>query len=186
MGKLSSGFAGASTRSLEGVQREIESRIAKAEGFVDPGPYDPETSGVFPEDFAPGSDASRDVPRGTIAGKRAAPYEAAHDDIPSGESRYRTARELRREVLMAAAGDVKDQEPMNRIDEAEQRRTGHIKPPGEQFPMKARPAELPKTVVSGVRGRLSKEPASEVAAFDVHATDPARLRAEVRRDVGAK
>lgn len=117
---MSGSFTGATTRSFEEVDREIESRIA---------------------------------------GRKGREYQAPHDDKrPVADPSF----------TLSAAGPDKNpsMRDLDNIDRQVQKHDGAIKPPSEQFPM--------------------KKPAGDVSGFDPNQTDPARLRAEIRKDLGAE
>lgn len=111
---MSDGFSGSSTRGLDSLEKEIEYRLGQMR------------MDVFTKDFSPPGTAEvvsgQDVQRGIQ------PFEAPHDDSP--------ARAPKGFVRGSAAGNADDQAEVDAMDVREQARSGKIKSPKEQFPMK--------------------------------------------------
>lgn len=107
--KLSGGFAGSSTRAMTDFDREVEMRMRKrldvfTNEFDGPG---------SPVEVAPGADVS----------KGHGEYQKPHDDFPA-----RGGRKLH------SAGDPKDQEKLDWLDEQTHKVQAPIKNPYDQFP----------------------------------------------------
>ena len=118
---MSSGFSGSSTRSIDGLTREIESRMQ---------------TNQFQTDFEPSSRAFVETDESII--KKSGPYEKPHDDyIPEASPDH---------ARMAAAGDPRDQEPMDALDREVQRYQSRVKDPADQFPMSKTLARLTEGV----------------------------------------
>lgn len=103
---------------------------------------------VFTDDFSPPGTAESF--KGSDFDKPNNGYQKPHDDTSSKDSTS----------SLAAAGNAKDQPKLDEIDRVANMFEVGIKPEKDQFP----------------GAKLKKEPASDNAAFDVHATDPARLK----------
>lgn len=146
MAKLSTGFAGATTRSRD-VTKEVETRMAKrrldtfTDDFNPPGPVE----------STPGEDRAKP---GQAKG-----YGKPHDD---------SSAEAPAGFTLAASGNARDQGQLDYEDEIMQREQGGIKPAKDQFPGKPSVDEL-------IEARMKRMAASDNAGYDVHQTDPARL-----------
>lgn len=147
--RLSSGFAGAETRGMSELDREIEMRLAgkpkRLDTFTDD--FGPPGTG----EFGPGADPSKP---GASGG-----YGKKHED---------TTPEADPSFTLAAAGNAREQNESGTVDADVQKYNAHVKKYGEQFPG----AQLGK-----------QDPASPNAAFDIHQTDPTRLRKEIKHDL---
>lgn len=107
---MSSGFSGSATRSLNQVTREIETRMQ---------------SNQFHDDFEPRSGALVETDEQIV--KKSGPYEKPHDDFaPEADPSF---------SRMGAAGDPREQEPMDALDREVQQFYARIKDPADQFPM---------------------------------------------------
>lgn len=162
--KLSSSFASSATRSMSEFDRMVESRMSKR---LD----------VFTDDFSPPGTA--EISPGQDVNKRSAPYGKKHEDyIPQSDPNFWQkgregpwASQLPRK--MHSAGDPKDQQPMDDLDETEYRHEAPIKKSGDQFP------GIPKVVhnpYDEFPGDVDMEDHKKIAGFDPHLTDPARLK----------
>jgi len=114
---MSSGFTGSSTRGMSDLDREIEYRLGNVK-YMD----------VFTNDFSPPGAADTEPWHDTTKGKE---YQKPHDDYPAGRPiGTRSTRPSR----LHAAGDPKDQAPMDLDDAITQRIQAPIKNPNDQFP----------------------------------------------------
>lgn len=114
--RLSSGFSGGETRSLEDLDREIEYRLGHKK--LD----------VFTNEFDPPMGAREDFP-GADFDKRKSPYGKPHDDYsPENKNRVKVSNELH------SAGDPRDQEKMDWLDDQQHKIQAPIKNPYDQFP----------------------------------------------------
>lgn len=154
--KLSSSFSGSSTRTLNGLNREVESRMRT------------KRLDVFTDDFSPPGTAESSP--GQDYTKRDAPYYKPHDDFdPVADPQFwdKTkvgpwARQLPDQHMkkLGFTGDPKDQEKLDWLDNMVYQEEAPIKNPYDQFP-----------------GTIDMEDHKEdVAGFDDHLTDPARLK----------
>jgi hypothetical protein len=107
---MSNGFAGSTTRTMGNFERELEKRTKKLD--------------VFTDEFSPPGATDAEPGRNYTKGKE---YQKPHDDPTPKTDLPSKGRAL-------AAGKASDQPPLDKMDEEEQKRTGGIKPPDEQFP----------------------------------------------------
>lgn len=112
---------------------------------------------VFTDDFSP--PGSRESVPGSNPSKPGFVADA-HTDQSTADDNSRNHSDLK---PMAAAGNAREQGELDNIDYIESKHTVGIKTERDQFP--------------------GSKPASDSARFDSHQTDPARLAAEVRRDI---
>jgi hypothetical protein len=106
---------------------------------------------VFTDDFSPPG-TSESFPGGNF-NKRDAPYGKPHDDFaPEADPKFWKKG-------LHSAGDPADQEKMDWLDQMANSLEAPIKNPYDQFP-----------------GDVDMEDHKEIAKFDPHQTDPARLR----------
>ena len=143
--KLSTGFTGSATRGSSGFDREVESRLHRLDMFTD------EFSPPYSREIFPGADFT----------KRSAPYEAKHDmETPEADPQFwdKSIR-AHSEKHMHAAGDPKEQDKLDWLDEIAHKMEAPIKSPYDQFP-----------------GAVDMSDHKEIASFDPHQTDPARLK----------
>lgn len=107
---------------------------------------------VFTDDFSPPGTAESSP--GQDYTKRDAPYGKPHDDFePVADPQFWDKKRL------GFTGDPKDQEKMDWLDNEVYQQEAPIKSPYDQFP-----------------GAVDMEDHKEETRFDVHLTDPARLK----------
>lgn len=141
MKRLSASFAGSATKKFKGLDREVEGRLGKLKRMD-----------VFTDDFSP--PGTGETFPGANFDKRNAPYGSKHTDtVPETEFRTKVTNELH------SAGDPKDQEKMDWLDEQAYKIDAPIKNPYDQFP-----------------GAIDMNDHKAEAGFDKHQTDPARLK----------
>jgi len=206
---MSNGFASSSTRDLDGITREVESRLSRDNvtmakwGHVEThsrdkefhniavlknkadskvvgshptlrqaisqahqvasmpatqvfGSVPPEFKSmkhldVFTDDFSP--PGASELAPGQDPNKANGGYQKPHDDF---------VPEASRKFTLAAAGDAKDQEPLDRIDREQQQIESGIKPQSTQFPGAKRMSEEkkidgPEAFSSEVEKRLTED-----------------------------
>lgn len=113
---------------------------------------------VFTDDFSPPGTAESSP--GQDYTKRDAPYGKPHDDFePVADPQFWDKKRL------GFTGDPKDQEKMDWLDNEIYQQEAPIKSPYDQFP-----------------GAVDMEDYKEETRFDVHLTDPARLRKMAKID----
>jgi hypothetical protein len=112
---------------------------------------------VFTEDFSP--PGVSELPRGANPNKRDAPYADRHTNtIPESDPKFYDKRPLGRKFLHSA-GNPKEQESLDFLDQIENQFNSKIKNPTDQFP-----------------GAVDMDDHKAIAGFDIHQTDPARLK----------
>jgi hypothetical protein len=161
--KLSQGFSSSATRGMSELDKEVETRMKHLDVFTDD--FSPPGSG---ESF-PGADFD----------KRDAPYGKPHDDFaPEADPSFWKkgsegpwARQLPQK--MAAAGDARDQQPMDDLDEVEYRFEAPVKKVEDQFPGIPKPDHNP---YDEFPGDIDMEDHKQETRFDPHLTDPRLLK----------
>lgn len=112
---------------------------------------------VFTEDFSP--PGVSELPIGANPNKRDAPYADRHTDTtPESDPQFYDKRALGRKFLHSA-GNPKEQESLDILDLIENQFNSKIKNPTDQFP-----------------GPVDMDDHKAIAGFDIHQTDPARLK----------
>jgi hypothetical protein len=112
------GFATSNTRGSGNLAHELEERTKHLDVFTDE--FSPPGS---PRQTVPGQDVTKGVE-----------YQKPHDD-GAGSTDLPVNRRDRVERGMSAAGNAKDQKPLDDLDKEIQKREGQIKKPSDQFPM---------------------------------------------------
>lgn len=109
-GVMLEGFASSTTKSIDDVNREVETRMKGLDTFTD--------------DFNP-PDAAADIVPGQDVSKSQYGYEKKHDDFKPRADRSFT---------LAAVGDADEQAPMDALDREVYEFEAQIKKEGDQFP----------------------------------------------------
>lgn len=142
---MSTGFAGSSTRDLDGFEREVETRMRKR---LD----------IFTDDFDPPG-TSEAFPGGNFNKQRQYPGKP-HDDFSQAEDNSRNHDPRYKPMHNPGPKAQGDQEAFDALDEAAYLDDARIKPPDEQFPGKPHTRGGPRLK------RLAEKPGDGPEAFN--------------------